>query len=195
MLLRTAVLKQSKQDDVSLVFRRGRRPTVKTGDTLRPVVGILRLTPVDEVSGSSISADDVPHAEYETPQALRASVANRDGRLYRINVSYAGADPRLTLLEDDAPSEDDLTDGLTTLQLIDTRSRPGLWTKIRLELIARHPRQPAKTLAAALDCEKDCLKPQIRKLKNLGLTVRHERGYSLSPRGQLVLARLASSSD
>ena len=35
--------------------------------------------------------------------------------------------------------------------------------------------------------EKDWLKPNEPKLKNLGLTISHEVGYSLSPRGEMLL--------
>lgn len=43
--------------------------------------------------------------------------------------------------------------------------------------------------AAELDCEWDRLKPNVRKLKNLELTISHETWYSLSVRGRAVLAQ------
>ena len=36
-------------------------------------------------------------------------------------------------------------------------------------------------------------KTDVRKLKNLGLTLSHNPGYSLSPRGRAFLARVAGA--
>ena len=36
-------------------------------------------------------------------------------------------------------------------------------------------------------------KTDVRKLKKLGLTISHDVGYELSPRGRAVLQRLADS--
>jgi Mn-dependent DtxR family transcriptional regulator len=44
-------------------------------------------------------------------------------------------------------------------------------------------------LAAKAGVEKEWLKINVRKLKNLGLTISHQSGYELSPRGQEFLRR------
>lgn len=44
-------------------------------------------------------------------------------------------------------------------------------------------------LAAITGFEKIWLKLNIRKLKNLGLTISHEIGYELSPLGKLYLKK------
>jgi hypothetical protein len=46
--------------------------------------------------------------------------------------------------------------------------------------------QPAATIARQIGFEKDWLKINIRKLKNLDLTISHDPGYTLSPRGVAV---------
>ncbi len=56
--------------------------------------------------------------------------------------------------------------------------------------IEDRPRVAARVLARRLGCEKDWLKPQVRKLKDLGLTVSLEVGYELSPRGRVALEHL-----
>ena len=45
-------------------------------------------------------------------------------------------------------------------------------------------------MAQGLGCEKDWLKSQVSKLKNLGLTASQPVGYELSPRGRAALQRL-----
>ena len=102
MLLKMTVLERIRAGDVSLVFRRWRRPTVKAGGQLRTAVGMLRIVDVRQI------------------------------------------------------------------------------------------RVAARTLAERLGCERDWLKPNVRKLKNLGLTISHDPGYALSPRGRVVLTHLRS---
>lgn len=48
---------------------------------------------------------------------------------------------------------------------------------------------PAGELAAKIGVEKEWLKLNVRKLKNLGLTVSHQPGYELSLRGREYLRR------
>jgi len=57
------------------------------------------------------------------------------------------------------------------------------------------PGVAAHTLARRLGCEKDWLKPQVRKRKNLGLTASLPVGYELSPRGRVALQRLRTGED
>ena len=57
-------------------------------------------------------------------------------------------------------------------------------------VIKEHPMMPAAQLAYETGFEKDWLKTNVRKLKNLGLTISHQPGYTLSPRGLVVLERL-----
>jgi hypothetical protein len=47
----------------------------------------------------------------------------------------------------------------------------------------------AADLARMLGREKDWLKINIRKLKNLGLTISHETGDEISPLGKVVLKK------
>ena len=57
-------------------------------------------------------------------------------------------------------------------------------------MIRDKPRVRAADLAKMMGKEKDDLKINIRKLKNLGLTISHDVGYTLSPLGELVLKTL-----
>ncbi len=59
-----------------------------------------------------------------------------------------------------------------------------------MQWIADHEGLAAREIAAALAIEKAVLKPNIRKLKDLGLTESLAVGYRLSPRGAAILEAL-----
>jgi hypothetical protein len=76
------------------------------------------------------------------------------------------------------------------LARLDAAAASGPWTTKVLRAIAKHPMLPAVELAKKTGFEKAWLKINIRKLKNLGLTISHNPGYTLSPRGKAYLALL-----
>lgn len=195
MLLRTAVLERIVQGEISLVFRRWRRPTVRTGGNLRTALGVLRIIEVAAVEEADITDADVAAAGCASRAALLEDLGARGGQLYRIAVEYGGADPRIALRRRDELSEADADDLLRRLRRLDALSPTGPWTlRVLAELEAR-PGVAARTLAPRLGCEKDWLKPQVRKLKNLGLTISLRVGYELSPRGRAALQRLRAGED
>jgi hypothetical protein len=65
----------------------------------------------------------------------------------------------------------------------------GPWTAAVLEVIAARPGVRATDLAASFGRETQPFKLDVRKLKNLGLTISLEVGYRLSPRGEAYLKR------
>ena len=190
MLLRTAALERIVRGEVSLVFRRWRRPTVRTGGSLRTALGVLRIVEVAAVEESDVSAADAAAAGYASRAALLKDLGSRGGQLYRIAVEYASADPRIALRRRGELSEAEADDLLRRLERLDARASTGPWTLRVLAEIEAAPGVAARTLARQLGCEKDWLKPQVRKLKNLGLTVSLTVGYELSPRGRAVLQRV-----
>lgn len=191
MLIKAEFLKRIKSGDVTLAFRRWRRPTVKSDGTLRTAIGELRIKHVTKTTARNISDEDARRAGYDGKAALLADIGARDGDYYRIELTYAGEDARIALRENDALSDAELTDIVQRLSRMDTRSTGGPWTATVLKAIYDNPKLVSTELAAKLQVERTWLKPNIRKLKNLGLTISHECGYTLSPRGRRVLRRLA----
>ena len=57
-----------------------------------------------------------------------------------------------------------------------------------LALISEHPERRAGDLADMLGRERAPFKLDVRKLKNLGLTLSLEVGYRIAPRGEAYLA-------
>ena len=190
MLLRTAVLDRIVRGEISLVFRRWRRPTVRTGGRLRTARGVLHILEVAAVEESDVSDADAAAAGYASRAALLEDLGSRAGQLYRIAVEYGGADPRIALRRRDELSDADAGDLLRRLGRLDARSAAGPWTLRVLAEIEANPGVAARVLARRLGCEKDWLKPQVRKLKHLGLTVSLPVGYELSRRGRAALRHL-----
>jgi hypothetical protein len=65
--------------------------------------------------------------------------------------------------------------------------RMGGWTYAYLQAIADNPGKRAPDLAEAFGRETAPFKRDVRKLKELGLTISLEIGYELSARGQMTL--------
>ena len=184
------MLERITRGEISVVFRRWRRPTVRSGGTLQTAVGVLNIVDVGEVRAPDIPRADVVKAGYATKTELLAGLGARDGTIFRIALEYAGADPRIALRQRDVLSGGELDAVSTRLQRLDVRAPAGPWTERLLTTIEQHPDVAARVLAEQVGCEKDWLKLKVRKLKNLGLTVSHHPGYTLSPRGLAVLGHL-----
>ena len=99
MILKYTELEAIKSGKVTLAFRRWVRPSVKTGGTLKTAVGVLAIDRVARVERSEITQDDAVAAGYSSLSELLVTLDSRDGDLYRIEVRFAGADPRVRLRE------------------------------------------------------------------------------------------------
>lgn len=183
MLLKVAHLEAIRRGEVGLVFRRWRKPSVKTGGTLNTAVGQLAIDEVAEIDPDAITEAEAAAAGFPSVDAARADLAG-EGTVYRIRVRHLGADPREALREDL-----DLTGVLEKLTRLDAR---GPWTAAVLDLIAEHPARRAGDLAAMLGMDTQPFKLDVRKLKALGLTESLEVGYRLSPRGQAARKAMIS---
>jgi hypothetical protein len=187
MLLRRDVLRRIEAGEVSLAFRRWRRPTVKEGGTLRTTVGVLAIESVEVVEPKRVTDRDARLAGMADRTALLEDVPG-SGPLYRIAIRWAGPDPRIALRERAAISPTERAELDRRLARMDAASRHGAWTAQVLRLIAERPRTRAPDLAAELGRETAPFKRDVRKLKELGLTESLEVGYRLSPRGRAYLA-------
>lgn len=190
MLLTRAELERIRSGEQRLVFRRWRRPTVKSGRTLRTAIGVLAIQRIVAIERTQISQRAAAGAGWASLSALLDELDARAGAIYRIELRYAGADPRLRLREEDALSAAQLAALRAKLERLDAASRRGPWTRTVLRAIERYPHQAARSIAQRTGFERDWLKPNIRKLKNLGLTISHHPGYELSKRGRALLRRL-----
>ncbi len=90
-------------------------------------------------------------------------------------------------------SDDEVADLGRRLARLDRASSHGSWTAAVLRTIAARPGVRAADLAAGFGRETQPFKLDVRKLKNLGLTISLEVGYRLSPRGEAYLAAAQAS--
>jgi len=184
MLFKQAILERIGRGEVTVAFRRWRRPTVRPGTLLHTAVGLLAIGEVEPVPASVLTEKSARAAGYPDLTALKQELFP-GGRLYRITFRLAGADPRIALRED-ATVDAAL---LARLARLDT-GKAGPWTERVLRLIEAHPEKRAADLSARLKVEKEWFKVNVRKLKNLGLTESLETGYHLSPKGRALLRQL-----
>lgn len=192
MLFKNDVLRKIAAGDVTLAFRRWRRPTVRAGGRLRTVVGELDIREVAPVAVDGISADDARRAGFDTREQLVAALAGPEDRtVYRIAFAYHGADPRIALRDEAHLEKAQLSDLVARLDRLDRGGGGPAWTGPVLALIGRFPGRRAADLAAEVGMETPTFKRRVRRLKELGLTESLDIGYRLSPRGDRVLAHLS----
>jgi hypothetical protein len=186
MLFTQDDLRRVASGEITVAFRRWRRPTVKEGGALRTRAGVLAIESVEAIECGQITDADARRAGRRDRTALLESLRG-DGRLYRIGFHLAGPDPRIALRKRADLSPGDRAELDRRLGRLDAASRQGPWTAAVLRLIADRPATRAADLAAELGREKAPFKADVRKLKELGLTESLEVGYRLSPRGRAYL--------
>jgi hypothetical protein len=149
---------------------------------------------VDVVTAADITDEDAVAAGYPDAAALVADLrGSPEQPLYRVRFhAGAGPDPRAELAASDSLSPRDLAALERRLARLDSR---GPWTLAVLLAIAARPGVRAGDLAAALGRDRASFKLDVRKLKNLGLTISLPVGYRLSPRGTAYLAARQSAAD
>lgn len=187
------MLQQIRAGEQRVVFRRWLRPTVRAGGTLKTAVGVLRIEAVGTISERSLTDNDARDAGYASRAELLDALRGRDGDLYRIELSYAGEDPRVALRESAELDEAAFREIEARLERFDTSKGSTPWTLAVLRLIEQRPATLAAHLARAFGADTATFKRNVRKLKELGLTESLEVGYRLSPRGQAFLELLVRS--
>ncbi len=183
---------------ITQTFRAWETPRVRAGRPYRcPPIGLIEVDAVEEVRLGEVEDGAASAAGFEDASELRSFLQSSTtrritsrSRVFRVRFRFRtqAVDPReAKQLDTSKPGLDDV---ILRLESIDRRSRRGPWTRQVLELIAQHPRTSAARLAPQADRERLPFKADVRKLKELGLTISHDVGYSLSRRGEAVLKRL-----
>lgn len=194
-MIDAVTLRRIVDGEVTVQFRRWKRPTVKAGGTLLTAAGVLAIDAVEPVTETGLSTRDAKAAGFEDLAGLERALAQRrrEGDLFRISLRYAGPDPRVALRAQ-RPDATEMESLQRRLEGYDARSPVGPWVRSALEIIRDRPETRAADLAEGVGMEKPRFKANIRKLKSLGLTESLEIGYRLSPRGHAVLEALTEGS-
>jgi hypothetical protein len=177
---------------LSVAFRRWQKQAVKPGSEFKTIAGVIRVVAVRTVRPEKITKADAVRAGHADADSVRKRLAgDEDWTTYRIELVYAGADPRVALRESADLTVDDIAAIDAKLERLDRASNFGPWTMRTLGLIRQHPLRRAPDLAKIEGRETAPFKIDVRKLKGMGLTISHPVGYELSPRGIAYLARTA----
>ncbi|MCO6503743.1 MAG: hypothetical protein J5I28_11750 [Acidimicrobiales bacterium] len=177
--------------EISVVLRRWRSPRVRTGSKVRTPIGLVEIASITELPGSAdLEPEDVAHGGFVDRDEMVAWADGAEGRLYRIEVSDAGPDPRIALRNDADLDEEKVAEIDRRLDRMD-RAADTPWTRETLRLIAARPGIVSTELAAGMGLERLYFKQRVRRLKELGLTESLEVGYRLSPRGETYLEAIA----
>lgn len=189
MLFRHETLAAIASGEVTLAFRRWKRPTVKAGGRVRTASGVVLIGDIAVVDMHALTEQDARAAGFPTLAALREMLGPDDGTpVYRIELKGIEADERVAL-RGEASLSDAEWRVLTTRFARWDRTAPGYFPSI-LQAIGLHPEMRAADLAGMAGVETLKFKQDVRKLKELGLTESLDVGYRLSPRGEAVLEKL-----
>lgn len=186
---------------VTVAFRRWKAPTVVVGRPYRTGGGRVEIVTVDVVDPATITDVDAVRAGHPSADDVRNQLSgrNRDDSVfsvYRVEFRLLNEpDPRDALANDVDLSSDDIEEIDRRLDRFDRSSKFGPWTRSTLAMIAERPSTRAPDLAASVGRETQPFKLDVRKLKNLGLTISLNPGYRLSPRGQAYLDRSSGSAE
>ncbi len=174
---------------LTLTFRRWKRPQVVPGNTYRTAAGRIVVDAVDVVDPTRISNADAKRSGFSSRAQLLGELRGTpDLPTYRIRFHAApGPDPRSVLATTADLSAPEFEDLQVRLARLDRASSHGPWTVAVLRTIEARPAVRAADLAAGFGRETQPFKLDVRKLKNLGLTLSLEVGYRLSPRGEAFL--------
>ena len=164
---------------------------MKKGSLIKSSIGQLQILDISEANQNNLTKNDAHLSGYQSLSQLLSSIDSGSiGTLYRIVVRYHSPDPRIELRNKTGIHEEELNEIIAKLNKFDKNSNQGIWVRQVLFAIQNYPELRAVELAQKVQKPKDWLKINIRKLKNLGLTISHEKGYTLSPRGKVVLEKI-----
>ena len=189
MLFKQKDLEGIKAGNITLSFRNWKKLSVNVGSEIKTTVGVVKIGSIREVKLEDITDEEAKAAGFASAKSLTGLLASqKEGKIYKIAVTYLQEDPRIELREQNVITEEEFNEIKKALENLDKFSKVGKWTIKTLQAIRENPKMKSADLAVITKKEKEWLKLNVRKLKGLGLTISHEPGYSLSPRGEVYLS-------
>ena len=181
---------------LTVLFRRWRNRQATAGKTYRTAAGRILVEEMALVAEDDILEEDARAAGYASTEEAIADLRGAPGDpVYRLRIRLVTEpDPRDELARSSHLDDADTAAIAAKLARMDASSRDGPWTEETLRIIESRPATRAQDLAEALGRDRIRFKTDVRKLKNLGLTISLETGYRLSPRGAAFLRDRSSAS-
>lgn len=194
MLFKINHLKGIYSGKITLAFRKWKKPAVVKGGLQQTAIGQVKIIDITPIEESSLKNADALAAGYKSVDELRSDLnAIKEGTIYKIKVRYHGEDPRIKLRSQTNLTNDQFLTLKEKLSKLDRFSAHGDWTITVLKAIQKNPQKVSTFIAEKTGFEKAWLKLNIRKLKNIGLTISHDVGYELSPLGKVFLEKLKTT--
>ncbi|GGG97364.1 hypothetical protein GCM10007415_35910 [Parapedobacter pyrenivorans] len=191
MLFKNIHLQGIKSGKISLAFRKWQKTALQNGSHIHTAIGLVKINAIEIVDESTITKSDAIKAGFADKKQLLNSLSQHNtGKIFKISISYYAEDPRVKLRERTTLTDEQFSALKQKMERLDNYSKKGYWTKKVLFSIKENPHLHAIGIAKLTGFEKEWLKLNIRKLKNLGLTISHDVGYELSPFGKLVVKKL-----
>lgn len=186
MLLDRRELAGIEAGTITAVFRNWRAPRIRVGTRLRTPIGLVEITGLARTTPEVVTETEAHAAGFADLGGFQGWLDDRPGDLYRIELQWAGVDPRVALREDADLDEAEIAEVRRRLARMDSRA-DSPWTWKTLRLIEANPGVVSTDLAAIMGLERQYFKRRVRRLKEMGLTESLEVGYRISPRGQALL--------
>ncbi|HIG39104.1 MAG: ASCH domain-containing protein [bacterium] len=190
MMFKSQFLGRIRASEITRTYRRWKRPQVKLGGTYQLMRGgAIEVIGIQATVAKNITDNGALRAGFQSAKEMLAylDANSTEGDLNCIRFRYLGD------VKKELPDQGALKDKSewlvldSKLEKKDRNSKVGVWTKNTLCVVAENPGMPSVKLAPLLKREQMDLKKDMRKLKQLGLTVSLEAGYKLSDRGESYL--------
>ena len=183
MLFKKAQKIAIQAGDQTLTFRRWAKPQAKVGGQYNiPPYGAIEVTRVEATMLDQITDRDALQSGFNSLPQLIKQLSDEGKQLYRIEFHYLGVEP-VKVPDRSKPDAEALENILSRLARMD-------WSIQTLYLISEHPGTRAGDLAPHVGHDTPTFKRNVRKLKQLGLTISLDTGYKLSTRGKAILKAL-----
>ena len=180
--------------EIRCTVRIWQRPHVKVGGRYRLGRGAVVVDKIYETRLDDITAALARRCGFESLADLLKVAKHGPGeRVFVIDFHYEAKPGARPKLDTGTVTAEELAALVRRLEAMDRRSKIGEWTLATLRAIDARPGVLAAKLARSLGRPRDEFKRDVRKLKNLGLTVSLEIGYRLTPKGEAFLAAQRSA--
>ncbi|MEP7455869.1 ASCH domain-containing protein [Phyllobacterium sp. SB3] len=190
MLFKARILDGIARAEIDLAFRRWSSPAVKEGTLLRTSVGAIVIGKVTPIEIDGLTAEEAKRAGFKDVTALVNDLRTGEERtVFRIELAGVEPDDRIGRQNQEL-TKAEAADLVALLARWDKNAPTAHYYMRILRLICERPGIAAIDLATSLGVEKLKFKRDVRKLKELGLTISLDIGYRLSPKGERVLEEI-----
>ncbi len=189
MLFQRRFHERIRSGEIRCTFRIWQRPHAKVGGRYALGAGAIVVDEIREVCLDDITAALARRCGFASlVDALKTAKHGAGERVFVIDFHYDDAVTAFPKRSTDAVPAEEFVAVAQRLEAMDRRAKTGAWTEATLRAIEARPGVLAARIARSLGRPRDDFKRDVRKLKNLGLTVSLEIGYRLTPKAEALLA-------